>query len=88
MDMYASLFCCPDAAAAFIERAALPDRVDDSNVTSAVSPEDMCAALKRLKRGKAAESYEINNAFKAITKKSSRQFSQHCPLDSWSAVCY
>ena len=47
-------FYCPDATAAFLERASTPDRVDDSNVTSAISPDDVCAALKRLKRRKAA----------------------------------
>ena len=38
-----------------------PDRVDDSNVTSKISPDDVIAALKRLKRGKAAIPNEISN---------------------------
>ena len=40
---------CPDATAAFLERAARADHVDDSDVMSALSPDDVCAALKRLK---------------------------------------
>ena len=53
----------PDATAAFLKRAAPPDHVDDSDVTSAISPDDVCAASKRLKRGKAAGPDEINNIF-------------------------
>ena len=53
----------PDATAAFLERATSPISVDDSNVTSFISSDDVSAAIKKLKRGKAAEPNEINNSF-------------------------
>ena len=53
----------PDVTAAFLERATPQSRVDDSNVTSTISPDDAVAALKKLKRGKAAEPDEMNNSF-------------------------
>ena len=45
-------FACPEATAAFLSRATPPDRADDSTVTSDISPTDVSAALKRIKRGK------------------------------------
>ena len=56
-------FDLPDSTAAFLERATPPSRVDDSNETSFISPDNVGAALKKLKRGKAAEPDEINNSF-------------------------
>ena len=56
-------FACPDLTAAFLSRAAPTNRVDDSTVTSEISPDDVSAALKRLKRGKATGPDEINNTF-------------------------
>ena len=56
-------FACPDLTAAFLSRAAPTNRVDDSTVTSEISPDDVSAALKRLKRGKAAGPDEVNNTF-------------------------
>ena len=53
----------PDATAAFLERATPPISVDDSNVTSSILPDDVGAALKILKRGKAAGPDEINDYF-------------------------
>ena len=53
----------PDVTAAFLERATPPISVDDSNVTSSISLGDVGAALKKLKRGKAAGPDEINNSF-------------------------
>ena len=38
----------PDAIAAFLKRATPPISVDDSNVTSSISPDDVRAALKKL----------------------------------------
>ena len=49
------------ATAEFFEQATPSDHVNDSNVTSGISSDDVCAALKRLKRGKAARPDEINN---------------------------
>ena len=43
----------PDATSAFLDRAATPDPVNDSTVTSPISTDDVSAALKRLRRGKA-----------------------------------
>ncbi|CAI5717474.1 unnamed protein product [Peronospora effusa] len=54
---------CLNATTVFVERASSPVRIDDSNVTSVISPDDVCAALKRLKRGKTAGPDEINNTF-------------------------
>ena len=56
----------PEATAAFLERATPPISVGDSNVTSAISPDDVGAALKKLKRGKAARPDEIKNLFYSI----------------------
>ena len=53
----------PDATAAFLERATPPISVDDSNVTSSILPDDVGAALKKIKRGKAAGPDEISNSF-------------------------
>ena len=53
----------PDATSAFLDRAATPDPVNDSTVTSPISTDDVSAALKRLKRGKAAGPDEPNNTF-------------------------
>ena len=39
------------------------DRVDDSAVTSDISPDDLSAALKRLTRDKPAGTHEIDNTF-------------------------
>ncbi|CAI5702020.1 unnamed protein product [Peronospora effusa] len=41
----------PDATTAFLERASPPVRIDESNVTSVISPDDVCAALKWESRG-------------------------------------
>ena len=38
-------FDLPDSTAAFFERATPPISVDDSNVTSSISPDDVGAAL-------------------------------------------
>ena len=51
----------PDATAAFLERATSPISVDDSNVTPAISPDDVISAMKKLNREKAAGPDEINN---------------------------
>ena len=56
-------FACPDINAAFLSRATPLDRVDDSTVTSDISPNGVSADLKRLKRGKASGPDEINNTF-------------------------
>ena len=56
-------FACPAATATFLSRAVPPEPVDDTTVLSAVSPDDVSAALKKLKRGKAAGPDEINNTF-------------------------
>ena len=56
-------FDLPDSTAAFLERATPPSRVDDSNVTPSISPDDVVSALKKLKRGKAAGPDEISNSF-------------------------
>ena len=56
-------FSCPEGTAAFLFRTSQSDRVDDTAVTSAVPADDVTAALKRLKRGKAAGPDEINNTF-------------------------
>ena len=56
-------FACPDNTAAFLSRATSSDRVEDSTVTSDISPDDVSEALKRLKRGKAAGPDEISNTF-------------------------
>ena len=53
----------PDATSAFLERATTSISVDDSAVTSAISPDDVGAALEKLKRGQAAGLDEINNSF-------------------------
>ena len=53
----------PGATAAFFERATPPISFDDSNVTSSMSPDDVGAALKKLKRGKAAGPNESNHSF-------------------------
>ena len=53
----------PDATAAFLERATPPISFDDSNVTSAISSDDKDAALKKIKRGKAAGPDKINKLF-------------------------
>ena len=77
----------PDVTAAFLERATPPISVDDSNVTSSISLGDVGAALKKLKRGKAAGPDEITNSFYVITQTRLRQFSQHYTQDGWSAAC-
>ena len=56
-------FACSDNTAAFLSRATPSDRVDDYTVTSDISAVAVSAALKRLKRGKAAGPDEINNTF-------------------------
>ena len=56
-------FACPEATASFLSRSTPQDRVDDSTVTSDISPDDVSAALKRLKLGKAAGPDKINNTF-------------------------
>ena len=53
----------PDAITAFLERVTAPIRFDDSNVTSFISPDDVGAALKKLKRGKDAGPDETNHSF-------------------------
>ena len=50
-----------DATAANLARAIPPISVDDSTVTSAISPDNVVSDLKKLKRGKAAGPDEINN---------------------------
>ena len=55
-------FACPTATAIFLSRANPPNRVDGSTVTSAIFHDNMSAALKRLKRGKAAGPDEINKS--------------------------
>ena len=40
-----------------------PISVDDSTVTSSISPDDVVSALKKLKREKDAGPDEINNSF-------------------------
>ena len=56
-------FSCPEGTAAFLVRTSQSDWVDDTAVTSAVPADDVTAALKRLKRRKAAGPDEINNTF-------------------------
>ena len=56
-------FSHPNATSAFLERATFSSRVDDINVTSVISPDDLGVALKKLKRGKAAGPDEIDNPF-------------------------
>ena len=80
-------FACPDNTAAFLSRAIPPDRVDDSTVTSDISPDYVSAALKRLKRDKAAGPDEINNTFTAITRTHSVPFSRHFTPDGLRAAC-
>ena len=53
----------PDVTAAFLERATPPISVDDSNVTSSISLDDVGVDLKKFKRGKAAGPDKINNSF-------------------------
>ena len=81
-------FACPDNTAAFLSRAIPPDRVDDSTVTSDISPDYVSAALKRLKRDKAAGPDEINNTFTAITRTHSVPFSRHFTPDGLRAACF
>ena len=52
-----------EAKAAFLARASRPAPVDDLTVTSSISTDDVSAALKILKRGKAAVPDELNNTF-------------------------
>ncbi|TDH73981.1 uncharacterized protein CCR75_003321 [Bremia lactucae] len=52
-----------EETAAFLDRAAPPAQVDDFSVTSSISTEDVSAALKRLRRGKAAGPDELNDTF-------------------------
>ena len=54
-------FAWYEAIAAFLSQATPPDQVDDFTVRSDISPDDVSAALKRLKRGKNARPVEINN---------------------------
>ena len=56
-------FACPYAIASFLGQAARPHRVEDSSVTAAISPDDVGAAPKILKRGKEAGPAQIRNAF-------------------------
>ena len=52
----------PDATAAFLEQAASLSRIDDCNVTSSISPDDVGAALTTLKREKTA-TWDTNEQF-------------------------
>ena len=54
---------CPESTAAFLSRSVPPEQVDDTTVILAVSPDDVSAALKWLKRGNAAGLDKINNNF-------------------------
>ena len=54
-------FACPEATVAFLFRGTPLNRIDDFIVTSAIFPDDVSAALKRLKRGIVAIPDEINN---------------------------
>lgn len=56
-------FACLEATSAFLARDLAPDRVDDSAVTDDIDPEDVSAALKRIKRGKSSGTDELNNTF-------------------------
>ena len=54
---------CFDATTSFLARATPLDRVEDYIVILSISPEDVSAALKRLKRGIAARPDENHNKF-------------------------
>lgn len=53
----------PSATASFLGKSSPEPGLNDSTVTAAISPADVCAALKKLKRGKAAGPDELNNTF-------------------------
>ncbi|CAI5703594.1 unnamed protein product [Peronospora effusa] len=78
----------PDDITAFLELAFPLVRIDDSNVTSVISPDDVCAVLKRLKRGKAAGPDEINNTFYRDYADALSPILEHCTRDGWSEACY
>ena len=66
-----------------------PDPVDDSTVTSAIFPGDVSAALKRLKRGKAAgPDINIKQFKKGLKKMHSRLILLYCPPNCLSVMCY
>ena len=52
-----------DLTQAFLVRSSPPVGIDDSEVMAVISIDDVCASLKRLKRGKATEPDELNNSF-------------------------
>ena len=80
-------FASPEETSAFLARASPPDRVDDSNVTSDIDQEDVSAALKRLKRGKAAGPDELNNTFYRDYADVLGPVSRHFTPDGLSAAC-
>ena len=78
----------PDGTAAILERATPPISVDDSNITSSISPDDVVSALKKLKRRRAAGPDDINNSiYRDCADALEPVLTALYTLDGWSAAC-
>ena len=80
-------FVRPDATAAFRKRATPQISVDDSNVTSSKSPDDVVSALKNLNARKLRDRMKLAIHSTVMMQTRLRRFSQHATLDGWSAAC-